>query len=119
MVRAGTDVVLVATGSEVATALEAAEVLAGEDISARVVSMPSWELFELQSPEYQAEVLGTGLPRASIEAGSTFGWERIVGIEGLTIGLDRFGASAPAPVLAEQFGFTGEAIADRVANWLR
>ncbi len=119
VVRAGTDVVLVATGSEVATALEAAEVLAGEDISARVVSMPSWELFELQSPEYQAEVLGTGLPRASIEAGSTFGWERIVGIEGLTIGLDRFGASAPAPVLAEQFGFTGEAIADRVANWLR
>ena len=119
VVKAGDDVVLVATGSEVGPALDAAELLAEQGVSARVVSLPSWELFFSQPDEYQTQVLGEGIPRVSIEAGATFGWERVVGGDGLMIGIDRFGASAPSEKLAEEFGFTGSAIAERVANWLR
>ncbi|MEX1044394.1 MAG: transketolase [Acidimicrobiia bacterium] len=118
VLRDGSDVVLVATGSEVSVALEAAELLAGRGVAARVVSLPSWLRFFNQSDEYRAEVLGVGIPRVSIEAGSTFGWERVVGADGLLIGVDHFGASAPAGVLAEQFGLTADAVAERVANWL-
>jgi len=117
VLREGNDVVLVATGSEVSLALEAADLLAADGIDARVVSLPCWEAFFDQDIEYRTTVLGTGIRRVSIEAASTFGWERIVG-DGLTIGLDHFGASAPAEVLADQFGLTGGAVAARVADWL-
>jgi transketolase len=113
----GSDVTLVATGSEVSLALEAAALLTERAISARVVSMPCVEAFRAQSDEYRRTVLGD-LPRVSIEAGVTFGWSDIVGSSSLHIGIDHFGASAPAKVLAEQYGFTPEAITDRVAAWL-
>ena len=118
VLREGSDVVLVATGSEVSAALEAADLLGKRGISARVVSLPSWFRFFAQSCEYRTEVLGEGIPRVSVEAGSTFGWERVVGIDGLMIGVDDFGASAPASVIAEQLGLTGDAVAARVADWL-
>lgn len=117
VVQDGGDVTLIATGSEVATAIGAAEILDGEDISARVVSLPCWELFALQDDAYRDSVLGDA-PRVSVEAASTFGWEAIVGPNGLTIGIDHFGASAPAEVLAEKFGFTPEAVASRVRSHL-
>ena len=118
VLREGSDVVLVATGSEVSAALEAADLLGKRGISARVVSLPSWFRFFAQSCEYRTEVLGEGIPRVSVEAGSTFGWERVVGIDGLMIGVDDFGASAPAAVIAEKLGLTGDAVAARVADWL-
>ncbi len=118
VLRPGDDVVLVATGSEVHLALGAADLLADRGISARVVSLPCWKLFFAQDDAYRTSVLGDGLPRVSIEAAATFGWERIVGADGLTIGIDRFGASAPADVIAEKFGFTPEAVAARVGEWL-
>jgi transketolase len=117
LVREGDDVTLIATGSEVHTALEAAEELAGNGISARVVSLPCWELFQSQGAEYRSGVLGTA-PRVAIEAAATFGWERWVGEDGLIIGLDRFGASAPDTVLAQELGFTGPAVAERVRGHL-
>ncbi len=98
--------VLVATGSEVHLALDARAVLESHGIGTRVVSMPSCELFDVQSREYRRKVLPAGAAKLSIEAGSTRGWERYVGQDGACIGIDRFGASAPAEVLAEQFGFT-------------
>ncbi len=115
--RDGSDVTIVATGSEVSAALGAADVLDQDGVSARVVSLPCWELFEQQTPEYRSDVLGDA-PRVSVEAGSVFGWERIVGPAGMSIGIDHFGASAPAEVLAEQFGFTAEAIARKVKSFL-
>ncbi|HUG09146.1 MAG TPA: transketolase [Acidimicrobiia bacterium] len=117
VVREGADVTLIATGSEVSASLGAADLLEAEGISARVVSLPSWELFHEQPEDYRDQVLGS-LPRVSIEAASIFGWERIVGPDGLSIGIDRFGASAPAEVMAEQFGFTPEAIAGKVTTFL-
>lgn len=116
VLREGDDLVLVATGSEVSLALAAAELI---DRSVRVVSLPCWELFFEQDDDYRMSVLGEGLPRVSIEAGATFGWERIIGSDGLAIGIDRFGASAPAADLASHFGFTPEAVADRINAWLR
>ena len=118
VVRDGGDVTLVATGSEVETMLGAAGVLAESGVAARVVSLPCWELFHSQPDDYQRLVLGDA-PRVSLEAGSTFGWHAIVGADGLALGLDRFGASAPMEVLAQQFGFTSEAVADRVVAHLQ
>ena len=107
------DVILIGTGSEVQLAVEAAEMLAADGVAARVVSMPSWELFAEQDAGYRNEVLPLDVPnRVSVEAGTTFGWERHVGIDGESIGLDRFGASAPAPVLFEEFGITVDAVVD-------
>ncbi len=101
------DVILIATGSEVGLAMDAADALAQEGIGARVVSMPSWELFAAQPRAYRDTVLPPEISaRVAVEAGVTFGWERWVGERGRIIGLDRFGASAPASVLFEQFGFT-------------
>ena len=117
VVRDGSDVTIIATGSEVSAALGAADVLDGDGVSARIVSLPCWELFDSQPVSYRNEILGTA-PRVSVEAGSVFGWERIVGPGGVSIGIDHFGASAPAEVLAEQFGFTPDAIAGRVKNFL-
>ena len=117
VVRDGSDVVLIATGSEVALAIAAAEQLEGTGVSARVVSLPCWELFNTQDGTYQADVLGDNIPRVSIEAGSTFGWGELVG-DGLKIGIDTFGASAPADELARQFGFTPEAVAGAVQQYI-
>jgi transketolase len=117
VVRDGSDVTIIATGSEVSAGLGAADLLEDDGISARVVSLPCWELFQQQPNEYQAEVLGTA-PRVSVEAASIFGWGKIVGANGLSIGIDHFGASAPDGVLAEQFGFTPGAIAGKVKSFL-
>ena len=118
ILRPGEDVVLVATGSEVSVALGAADELAQIGTSARVVSLPCWEAFFAQEASYRSEILGEGIPIVSIEAAGTFGWERITGTDGLNIGIDHFGASAPASVIAEQWGFTPGKVADRVQEWL-
>lgn len=102
-------VTLLATGSEVHLAVEAQAELARQGIKAAVVSMPCWLLFEEQTADYKAQVLGTA-PRIAIEAAIGFGWERYVGDKGIFIGMNGFGASAPAPVLYEKFGITTAAI---------
>ena len=112
-------VILIASGSEVEQALGAREILAGEGISARVVSMPSWELFESQSQAYRDSILPPDLTaRVAIEAGVSTGWDRYVGTEGEIIALNRFGASAPSGVLAEEWGFTADGVATRVRAYL-
>lgn len=103
------ELIMIATGSEVPLALAAHKQLAGEGIRSRVVSMPSWELFDAQPLEYRSTVLPPAVQaRVSIEAASPFGWERYVGPKGAIIGVDRFGASAPGPVVMEHYGFTVE-----------
>ncbi len=112
------DVILIGTGSEVAVAIEAQAALLKDGLGARVVSMPSWELFEAQAQAYRDEVLPPAVTaRVAIEAGVSFGWERYVGGGGVVIGLDRFGASAPVQVLMEKFGFTAGNVAAQ-AKWL-
>ena len=110
------DVILIASGSEVSLALAAREPLAREGLAARVVSLPSWELFDAQPAEYRAAVLPPDVPRIAIEAGATLAWPRYLDGVGAVIGLDRFGASAPAPVLFEQFGFTVEHIVQKARD---
>ena len=101
------EVILMATGSEVSIALEAHARLAADGIRSRVVSMPSWELFERQPQAYRDAVLPPGVrARVSIEAASPFGWERYVGLDGAIVGMRHFGASAPGPILMREFGFT-------------
>jgi transketolase len=107
-------VVLIATGSEVEVALAVADALEGQGIGADVVSMPSWSHFDAQDEAYRADLLPEDALKVSIEAGTTLGWERYVGPRGLAIGLDRFGASAPAEDLFKRFGFTAEAIVPRI-----
>jgi transketolase len=107
-------VVLIATGSEVELAVKAAEALEGQGIGADVISMPCWSLFDAQDEAYRAELLPANVLRVSIEAGTTFGWERYTGTDGIRIGLDRFGASAPAEDLFKRFGFTADAIVPRI-----
>jgi len=105
-------VVLIATGSEVHIALEAGQALEGEGIASRVVSMPSWELFDDQPKEYRDQVLPPSIrARVSVEAGITKGWERYVGLDGASVGMSSYGASAPAGVLYEKFGITAETVA--------
>ena len=113
------EMILIATGSEVALAVEVREHFEKKGLPTRVVSMPSFELFELQKKSYRDSVLPPECARrVSIEAASTFGWDRYVKCEGLSIGIDRFGASAPAEVLAEKFGFTADAvIAEIETRW--
>ncbi len=106
-------VVLIATGSEVHLALEAADRLTARRIAARVVSMPSWELFEEQPAAYRDSVLPPGVPRLSIEAGRTLGWRRWVGSDGDTIGVDRFGASAPGETVMEKLGLNVTHVVER------
>ncbi len=109
--------VLIATGSEVALALDAAARLLDQGIPTRVVSMPSWELFEAQPAAYRDEVLPPDIrARVSIEAGASMGWARYTTDDGLTIGLDHFGASAPASELFAQFGFTVEHAVEAVKH---
>ncbi|MGC1424389.1 MAG: transketolase [Terracidiphilus sp.] len=110
---ANAKVILIATGSEVSTALDAAKVLSGQGVAARVVSMPSWRIFEEQSAEYKASVLTAGAPRLAVEAGATLGWWKFVGLDGDVVGIDRFGASAPGPKVMAEYGFTPENVAAR------
>jgi transketolase len=101
------EIVLIASGSEVPVALETYEKLTAEGVATRVVSLPSWDLFEKQPQEYRDEVLPpTVTARLAIEAAVPLGWERYVGTKGAVMGMTRFGASAPYKVLAEKFGFT-------------
>ncbi len=111
-------VVLVATGSEVALACNVAAALEAQGMGADVVSMPCMELFATQDESYRRDLLPADALKVSIEAGSTLGWERYVGTDGLTIGLDRFGASAPAEQLFAKFGFTVDAIVPQIINKL-
>jgi transketolase len=115
----GCDVILIATGSEVALALDAAKLLAGKGTRARVVSLPSWHLFEKQDAAYKESVLPSAVKaRVSIEAGATIGWHKYVGDHGVAFGLDHFGTSAPAPEIAQKYGFTPEHIADIASGLL-
>ena len=114
------EVILIGTGSEVHIALEAGKLLQDKGVAARVVSLPSWELFDAQPLEYRSEVLPPKIrARVSIEAGTTLGWERYVGLDGVAIGLERFGASAPAKVIYEKLGLTAEHVADKALKLLQ
>jgi transketolase len=107
------DVVLIATGSELQLAMAAAETLQGEGIAARVVSLPCWELFDEQPREYRDSVIPPAVRRrVTVEAGASFGWERYAGDEGAIVGIDHFGASAPAGTIFEKLGFTADRVAD-------
>jgi transketolase len=106
--------VLIATGSEVDLAMQVAAKLEDDGLGADVVSMPSWELFDTQDSGYRADILPVDTLKVSIEAGVTLGWERYTGRDGLNIGLDSFGASAPAEALFDHFGFSVEQICSRI-----
>ncbi len=109
-----TEVIMIASGSEVHVALEAAEKLRQKEIAVRVVSMPTWELFEMQSDDYRNKVLPPEIPaRVAIETGVSQGWHRYIGDMGEVIGLNRFGASAPYKTLFEKFGFTADHVAEK------
>ncbi len=112
-------VVLVGTGSEVWICVEAAKLLAAEGIHARVVSFPSWKLFDEQSAEYKASVLPAGVPKLAVEAGVTAGWWKYVGLDGDVIGLDRFGASAPGATVQAELGFSAENVAARAKKLVK
>jgi transketolase len=108
------DIVLIATGSEVSLIVAARQKLIDDKINARIVSMPSWELFEIQSKEYRDSVLPPPVhARLAVEAGATQGWCRYVGDRGDVIGVDRFGASAPGPVVMREYGFSVENVCKR------
>ncbi len=110
--RGKPDVILIGTGSEVSLCVAAAEELAAEGIKARVVSMPSWDLFEKQDAAYRSEVLPSDVKaRVSVEQAATIGWERYVGMDGAKIGMHTFGASAPLKALLTKFGFTPDRVA--------
>ncbi|MEZ5164061.1 MAG: transketolase C-terminal domain-containing protein [Fimbriimonadaceae bacterium] len=105
-------IVLVASGSEVGLAMESADALAEKGIQARVVSMPCRETFMEQSTEYRSEVLPGELPRISLEAGVTYGWRDVIGDNGIAIGIDRFGTSAPGDVAYAEMGMTVNHVVD-------
>ena len=110
--------ILAATGSELHLALEIRRNLAADGKRLNVVSIPCLELFESQDPVYKGRLFPTGVPVATIEAGLTAPWRSLAGPDGLTIGVDRFGASAPAAVLAEKYGLTVDSAGDRITAWL-
>lgn len=110
--------VIIATGSEVHLALEAQDKLAEEGICVSVVSMPSWDMFEMQSEEYKKSVLPEGLPKVAVEAGVTLGWSRYTGSEDNVIGINKFGASAPGGTVMKEYGFTAENVAAKVKSLL-
>ena len=112
-------VILIATGSEVSVALGAQKLLAADGIGARVVSMPSTKIFDEQAAEYKASVLPAGVPRLAIEAGATLGWWKYVGLDGDVVGLDRFGASAPGPIVMKELGFSAENVAARAKKLVK
>jgi len=107
------DCILIGTGSEVHVCLAAAALLRDKGRKPRVVSMPSWDLFEAQTPAYREEVLPAAVTaRVACEAACGFGWERWIGTRGRFVGMQGFGASAPAPALYEHFGITPRAVAE-------
>ena len=112
------DVILLASGSEVSLAMVARGLLAEQDVAARVVSMPSWELFDAQSQSYRDAVLLPGVARVAVEAGISQGWHRYVGLDGAVVAMDRFGASAPYKTLMQEFGFTAENVVAQVLELL-
>ena len=113
------DIILMASGSEVGLIVKAGEELSAQGINVRLVSFPCWELFRQQDQAYQDSVLFPEVPlRLAVEAGSTFGWKEWVGDRGSTIGIDRFGASAPAKVLFEKFGFTVDSVVAKAKSLL-
>ena len=112
------DVILLASGSEVSLAMVARGLLAEQDVAARVVSMPSWELFDAQSQSYRDAVLLPGVARVAVEAGISQGWHRYVGLDGAVVAMDRFGASAPYKKLMQEFGFTAENVVAEVLELL-
>jgi transketolase len=112
-------VILIGTGAEVWPCVDAKKLLEGEGIRARVVSMPSWEIYDEQSAEYKQSVMPDGVPKLAVEAGSPLGWWKYVGREGDVIGLDRFGASAPGPIVLEKLGFTGPSVAERAKKLVK
>jgi transketolase len=116
---ANPQVVLIGSGSEVWPVVEAAKLLAAEGIRTRVVSFPSWKIFEEQTAAYKASVLPSDVPRLAVEAGSTLGWWKYVGLDGDVIGLDRFGASAPGPIAMKELGFSAENVAARAKELVK
>jgi transketolase len=106
------DAILIGTGSEVSLCVKAQEMLRAKGVRARVVSMPSWNVFEAQDGAYRESVLPSGVKnRVTIEAGSSMGWRRWAGDEGIIIGVDRYGASAPGEEVLKHLGFTAENVA--------
>jgi transketolase len=114
------ELILIGTGSELALALEAGKRLAAEGVAVRVVSMPSWELYEKQSATYREAVIPNQIrARVAVEAGGVFGWERYVGLDGATVGMSGYGASAPDTVLYREFGITVDAIVAKARELLK
>ena len=113
------DVILIATGSEVQLAMAGSDLLAEQGIKARVVSMPSMEVFEEQDAVYRLSVLPDDVrARVAVEAASSFGWHKYVGLDGAVLSMDQFGASAPADQLMKKFGFTAQAVAEKALSVL-
>jgi len=113
------DLILIATGSEVSLIVEARHKLSENGINVRIVSMPSWELFETQSRSYRDSILSPSVrARLAVEAGGTQGWHRYVGDQGDVIGMDSFGASAPGKILMQQYHFTVEDVCERAMKVL-
>ncbi len=113
------DIVLIGTGSEVHLALDAAATLEARGIAARVVSLPSWEVFDRQTPEYKASVLPAEIPRLAIEAGVTLGWERYTGSRDAVVGLEGFGTSAPGGIVYAELGFNVRTVVDKATKIAR
>ena len=114
------DAILIGTGSEVHIALEAGERLAADGVNARVVSLPSWELFDAEPADYRESVLPAAVrARVSVEAGAKIGWEHYLGLEGIAIGTDHFGASAPYKTIYEHFGITAAAVVEAAKGLLK
>ncbi len=112
------DIIILASGSEVHISIEAADMLKEKNVKARVVSFPSWELFDMQDDAYRDFILPAGTKYAVVEAGIRMGWEKYAGRKALYLTLEHFGASAPGGMLAEKFGFTGEKVADAIKDFL-
>ena len=115
----GKDVILVATGSEVELVLKSAEQLKSEGINATVVSMPSFEIFDAQPEEYKMSIFPLGIPKISVEAGATMGWWKYIGRDGIAIGVDRFGASAPGPLVLEKYGFSVANVVEKAKSLVK
>ena len=112
--------VLIGTGSELSIAVQAQDKLAGQGVRARVVSLPCWELFAAQSREYRDDVIPPAVTaRVSIEAAVTFGWQRWVGDRGVSIGVDRYGASAPWKTIYKELGLTADHLASAAQSLLQ
>jgi transketolase len=112
-------VILIGTGAEVWPCVDAKKLLEQDGIRARVVSMPSWEIFDEQSDSYKSSVMLRGVPKLAVEAGSPLGWWKYVGMEGGVIGLDRFGASAPGPTVLEKLGFSAQNVAAKAKELVK